>query len=177
MARADESARRLTTIPGVGPLNATALVAAVGDFGSFARGRDLAAWLGLVPRQVTTAGRSRLVRIRSAAASPTQDADPRRTIRPQQHATRGLAQRIAREGACQPRPSSPSQPKWHELCGPYCVIGGSTRRMQWPPEGGNSTGCSVGDVVCERQQGDGLTVKRCSGTLSRKMAFDAAPPF
>ena len=63
MARTDESARRLTTIPGVGALNATALVAAIGDVGSFARGRDLAAWLGLVPRQVTTGGRPRLVGI------------------------------------------------------------------------------------------------------------------
>ena len=43
-ARADEAARRLATIPGIGPLNATALVAAVGDARTFARGRDLAAW-------------------------------------------------------------------------------------------------------------------------------------
>ena len=62
-ARADESARRLTTIPGIGPLNATALVAAIGDVATFARGRDLAAWLGLVPRQVTTGGRPRLLGI------------------------------------------------------------------------------------------------------------------
>ena len=62
-ARTDESARRLTTIPGIGALNATALVAAIGDVGTFARGRNLAAWLGLVPRQVTTGGRPRLLGI------------------------------------------------------------------------------------------------------------------
>ncbi|MBY0295797.1 MAG: IS110 family transposase [Methylobacterium sp.] len=62
-ARTDESARRLTTIPGIGALNATALVAAIGDVTTFARGRDLAAWLGLVPRQVTTGGRPKLVGI------------------------------------------------------------------------------------------------------------------
>ena len=62
-ARSDESARRLTTIPGIGALNATALVAAIGDVATFARGRDLAAWLGLVPRQVTTGGRPKLVGI------------------------------------------------------------------------------------------------------------------
>lgn len=62
-ARTDERARRLTTIPGIGALNATALVAAIGDVASFARGRDLAAWLGLVPRQVTTGGRPKLVGI------------------------------------------------------------------------------------------------------------------
>src|SRR5215207_880980 len=62
-ARTDEGARRLTTIPGIGALNATALVAAIGDVATFARGRDLAAWLGLVPRQVTTGGRPKLVGI------------------------------------------------------------------------------------------------------------------
>ena len=60
-ARDDEAARRLRTIPGIGVLNATALVAAIGHGESFARGRDLAAWLGLVPRQVTTGGKPRLV--------------------------------------------------------------------------------------------------------------------
>jgi len=62
-AKADEGARRLLSIPGVGPLNATALVAAVGDAAAFARGRDLAAWLGLVPRQVTTGGKPKLLGI------------------------------------------------------------------------------------------------------------------
>jgi len=59
-AREDDAARRLATIPGVGVLNATALVAAIGKGQSFARGRDLAAWLGLVPRQATTGGKPRL---------------------------------------------------------------------------------------------------------------------
>lgn len=59
-AREDEGARRLATIPGIGVLNATALVAAIGKGQSFARGRDLAAWLGLVPRQATTGGKPRL---------------------------------------------------------------------------------------------------------------------
>jgi transposase len=62
-ARRDEVARRLAAIPGIGVLNATALVAAIGDGGTFNRGRDLAAWLGLVPRQVTTGGKPRLIGI------------------------------------------------------------------------------------------------------------------
>lgn len=62
-AQADERTRRLLTIPGVGALNATALVAAVGDARTFGRGRDLAAWLGLVPRQATTGGKPRLLGI------------------------------------------------------------------------------------------------------------------
>jgi transposase len=62
-ARSDADARRLATIPGIGVLNATALVAAVGNAQTFACGRDLAAWLGLVPRQITTGGKPRLVGI------------------------------------------------------------------------------------------------------------------
>ena len=63
MAREDAAARRLTTIPGIGPINATALAAAIGNAQSFARGRDLAAWLGLTPRQMTTGGKPRLLGI------------------------------------------------------------------------------------------------------------------
>ena len=63
MARTDERARRLTGIPGIGALNATALVAAVGNAATFSKGRDLAAWLGLVPRQATTGGKPRLLGI------------------------------------------------------------------------------------------------------------------
>src|SRR5436190_4822747 len=62
-AKQNDAARRLTSIPGIGALNATALVAAVGDAVTFARGRDLAAWLGLVPRQATTGGKPRLLGI------------------------------------------------------------------------------------------------------------------
>ena len=62
-ARTDETARLLTTIPGIGPLNATALVAAIGNAQTFKRGRDLAAWLGLVPKQMTTGGKPKLLGI------------------------------------------------------------------------------------------------------------------
>ncbi len=62
-ARNEDAAKRLTSIPGIGVLTATALIAAVGNAQTFACGRDLAAWLGLVPRQATTGGKSRLLRI------------------------------------------------------------------------------------------------------------------
>jgi transposase len=62
-ARQDEAARRLATVPGIGPINATALVAAVGDASAFRRARDLAAWLGLVPKQATTGGKPKLLGI------------------------------------------------------------------------------------------------------------------
>ena len=54
LAKENEDARRLTTVPGFGAIVASALVAAVGQAESFERGRDLAAWLGLVPQQFTT---------------------------------------------------------------------------------------------------------------------------
>lgn len=63
LARTDASMRLLSTIPGIGPLNATAFVASVGKAETFYRGRDLAAWLGLVPRQMTTGGKPRLLGI------------------------------------------------------------------------------------------------------------------
>ena len=62
-AKTDDAARRLASIPGIGVLNATALAAAVGNVATFAHGRDLAAWLGLVPRQMTTGGKPRLLGI------------------------------------------------------------------------------------------------------------------
>ena len=61
--RENEDARRLTTIPGFGAIIASALVAAVGRAESFDRGRDLSAWLGIVPRQFTTGGKPKLLGI------------------------------------------------------------------------------------------------------------------
>ena len=63
IARADERAQRLQTIPGIGPMSATALLAAIGDVHAFRNGRELAAWLGLVPRQRSTGGKPRLLGI------------------------------------------------------------------------------------------------------------------
>ncbi len=64
--RDDEASQRLADIPGVGPLIATALVASVPDPHAFKSGRDLAAWVGLVPRQNSTGGKQRLGRISKA---------------------------------------------------------------------------------------------------------------
>jgi transposase len=63
LAERDDVARRLMTIPGIGPLGATALIAAVGDGQQFRKARDLAAWLGLVPRQQSTGGKTVLLGI------------------------------------------------------------------------------------------------------------------
>lgn len=62
-AKADPIAKRLMTIPGVGPVVATALVALTPPATTFRRGRDFAAWLGLTPRQNSSGGKERLGRI------------------------------------------------------------------------------------------------------------------
>jgi len=63
LARTMAAAKRLMQVEGVGPLTATAVVASVGDARLFNNGRQFAAWLGLVPRQHSTGGKSRLGRI------------------------------------------------------------------------------------------------------------------
>ncbi len=60
ICRKDERCKRLSTLPGVGPVVATALIAAIDDGRHFASGGALAAWIGLVPRQYTTGGKPRL---------------------------------------------------------------------------------------------------------------------
>ena len=59
-AKEDDRIKRLLAIEGIGPISASALVAAVGDATQFANGRDMAAWLGLVPSQHSSGGKERL---------------------------------------------------------------------------------------------------------------------
>ncbi|TIW85091.1 MAG: IS110 family transposase, partial [Mesorhizobium sp.] len=61
--RSHELSRRFETIPGIGPITASAIVATVTDASLFKSGRQLAAWLGLVPRQNSSGGKDRLGRI------------------------------------------------------------------------------------------------------------------
>ena len=61
--RNHQASRRLEAIPGIGPLTASALVASIGDAKSFSSGRQLAAWLGLVPRQHSSGGKESLLGI------------------------------------------------------------------------------------------------------------------
>jgi transposase len=63
MAAESEACQRLQSVPGIGTITATALVAAIGNGAAFRKGRDLAAWLGLVPKQFSTGGKPRLLGI------------------------------------------------------------------------------------------------------------------
>jgi transposase len=58
--KSDERSRKLEQVPGIGPITASALVAAIGNAHGFHNGRQLAAWLGLVPRQHSSGGKTRL---------------------------------------------------------------------------------------------------------------------
>jgi transposase len=70
IARTDAACQRLVDIPGFGPLVATAFVAAVGKGTAFRKGRDLSAWLGLVPRQHSTGGKPTLLGISKRGLTP-----------------------------------------------------------------------------------------------------------
>jgi transposase len=58
LARNDAGCERLMSVPGIGPVISSAMVAAIGAGDAFSKGRDFAAWLGLVPRQISTGDRT-----------------------------------------------------------------------------------------------------------------------
>ena len=63
LARQDAACARLMTVPGIGPIISSAMVAAIGNGGAFSKGRDFGAWLGLVPKQISTGDRTILGKI------------------------------------------------------------------------------------------------------------------
>lgn len=81
--KADDTARRLITIPGVGPIIAATVRATVQDPAAFRTGRDLAAWIGITPRANSSGGKERLGKIsklgnKSAAVAPKISCAPTR---------------------------------------------------------------------------------------------------
>ena len=58
LARQDAGCERLMSVPGIGPIISSAMVAAIGTGDGFSKGRDFAAWLGLVPKQISTGDRT-----------------------------------------------------------------------------------------------------------------------
>src|SRR5271155_4093966 len=63
IASSDADCIRIRQIPGIGPIVATAIVAAIGNGAAFRKGREFAAWLGLVPKQYSTGGKAKLLGI------------------------------------------------------------------------------------------------------------------
>ncbi len=60
IARQNEACQRLVAMPGVGPVTATAIIATIGNGAAFRKGRDFAAWLGVVPEEHSTGGKQTL---------------------------------------------------------------------------------------------------------------------
>lgn len=58
ISKQDAECRQLMSVPGIGPIISSAVVAAIGSGEAFTRGRDFGAWLGLVPKQFSTGGRT-----------------------------------------------------------------------------------------------------------------------
>ena len=82
IASSDAACARLRQIPGIGPLVATAIVASIGNGAAFHKGREFAAWLGLVPKQYSTGGKAKPLRDQQAREHiPAQDPDSRGTRR------------------------------------------------------------------------------------------------
>jgi transposase len=73
LSKNTEPCRHLMTIPGIGPIISSAIVAAIGNGTAFTRGRDFAAWLGLVPKQISTGDRTILGRITKRGPRGTVD--------------------------------------------------------------------------------------------------------
>ena len=63
LARLDQACLRLMTVPGIGLIISSAMVAAIGTGDVFSKGRDFGAWLGLVPKQISTGDRTILGKI------------------------------------------------------------------------------------------------------------------
>ena len=78
--RENEASCKLAEIPGIGPITASALAASVGDAKSFKNGRQLAAWLGLIPRHHSTGGKSKLLGISKRGEPPANLAHSRSTL-------------------------------------------------------------------------------------------------
>jgi transposase len=76
-AQENEVCRRLDAIPGIGPLTATALIAAIGNGAAFRKGRQFAAWVGLVPREHSTGGKQMLLSINKWVIPTCEDCSSR----------------------------------------------------------------------------------------------------
>lgn len=98
--------RRLRQIPGFGPLVSTATVAAIGNGAAFRRGRDFAAWLGVVPRQYSTGGKQKLFGISKRGNVYLRRMlihGARAVLLPVKHDTAGLGQWVHRLAQRAPR--------------------------------------------------------------------------
>ncbi len=139
ISAADAGCTRIRKIPGIGPVIATAIVAAIGNGAAFRKGREFAAWLGIVPRQYSTGGKAKLLGI-----SKRGNRYLRKILI---HGARAAVLRIKREGvsigawldrldarAHKMSSWSPWRTSWPGSHGPYCRAATSTGRLLCPRE-------------------------------------------
>jgi transposase len=86
LAGENEACQRLTAMPGIGPITATAMVATIGNGAAFRKGRDFAAWLGVVPEEHSTGGKQTLWKIPRRGNNYLLSAHALRTVRQSSHA-------------------------------------------------------------------------------------------
>jgi transposase len=96
LARQDDAAKRIMTIPGVGPVTALGMVAALGNAHDFKNGRQLAAWLGLTPKQHSSGGKMRLRGITKRGDDYLRTLLVQGARAVMQHATRAEPTRLSR---------------------------------------------------------------------------------
>ena len=82
LAAEDEHCQRLMSVPGVGPIISSAVVAAIGTGAGFKQGRDFGAWLGLVPKQESTGDRTILGKISKRGNTYLRTLFPEDALRP-----------------------------------------------------------------------------------------------
>jgi transposase len=139
IASSDPACQRLRQIPGIGPLVATAIVAAIGNGSAFHKGREFASWLGLVPRQHSTGGKARLFGI-----SKRGNRYLRKIL---VHGARSAVLRVKRErspfgawlDALEQRADQPGHHGGSQQAIPH-RLGGSIQRTRLSP-GGNRHAC------------------------------------
>jgi transposase len=129
LAHGSESCRQLMTVPGIGPLIASAMVAAVANGAAFAKGSDFAAWLGLVPKQMSTGDRTILGRISKRGNRYLRTLfmqGARRSC-----SDRQIGQGIALDHGLRPRQKGLHHTRASQQAGAYCLDGlGSTAQLR-----------------------------------------------
>jgi transposase len=167
LADQDPACERLMSVPGVGPIISSAMVAAIGNGAAFSKGRDFGAWLGLVPRQMSTGDRTILGKISkqgNRGLGRAGEADDLGTPRPQ------ALDRSRQEAAAPKRPGDRAcqQTRPHRLGGPQQ---GTQIRIHQDEYDGVPSSLSV--APCSEPPRRGLETPASEASQARRPALTA----
>src|SRR5260221_6962190 len=180
--RNEDTAKRLISIHEIGVLTATALVAAVGHAQTFSCGRDLAAWLGLVPRQATTGGKPRLLHIskrgngylRMLLIHGARTALPglAKKDTPLGRWVKALLARAHRNVVTVALANKLARIAWAVLARDHQYVAVQAIGKSFKLSASEGPQSNRGfHHICERKERDGLTVDRRPGNLTSEMAI------